>query len=96
MRKPCVPSLSPFPFVLSRCRSGEGQNKPEAAEKGKNHEIGRNKEEITGEKRDEKSQRARLSGFRAVYVFDGSSRDLRPSPFVLDVIRERPFGESPR
>jgi hypothetical protein len=37
-----------------------------------------------------------LYGFRAVYVFDRLSRDLRPSLCALDGIPERPFGESPR
>jgi len=38
----------------------------------------------------------RLVGFRAVYVFERLSRDLRPSLCALDVIRECHFRESPR
>jgi hypothetical protein len=34
---------------------------------------------------------SRLYGFRAVYVFDRLSRDLRPSLCALDVIRECHF-----
>jgi hypothetical protein len=37
-----------------------------------------------------------LYGFRAVYVFDRLSRDLRPSLCALDVIRECHFRKSPR
>ena len=37
---------------------------------------------------DEKTTQAQLYGFRAVYVFDRLSRDLRPSLCALDVIRE--------
>jgi hypothetical protein len=37
-----------------------------------------------------------LYGFRGVYVFERLSRDLRPSLCALDVIPERPFGQSPR
>ena len=37
-----------------------------------------------------------LYGFRAVYVFDRLSRDLRPSLCALDVIRECHVRESPR
>ena len=52
-------------------------------------------EEATGEEdkkskgeEDKKSKgEARLYGFRAVYVFDGLSRDLWPSPRVLDGLR---------
>jgi hypothetical protein len=49
-------------------------------------------EETTGENGEEKNPRPQLYGFRAVYVFDRLSRDLRPSPCALDVIRESHFG----
>jgi N-terminal domain of anti-restriction factor ArdC len=38
----------------------------------------------------------RLVGFRAVYVFDRLSRDLRPSLCVLDGFRQRHFTRSPQ
>jgi hypothetical protein len=37
-----------------------------------------------------------LVGFRAVYVFERLSRDLRPSLCALDGIRESHFRKSPR
>jgi hypothetical protein len=37
-----------------------------------------------------------LYGFRAVYVFERLSRDLRPSLCALDGIRESHFRKSPR
>ena len=40
---------------------------------------------------DAKETESKLSGFRAVYVFDRLSRDLRPSLCALDVIRENHF-----
>ncbi len=43
-----------------------------------------------------KETTAQLYGFRAVYVFDRLSRDLRPSLCAPDVIRECHFGKSPR
>jgi hypothetical protein len=38
----------------------------------------------------------RVAGFRAVYVWDRLSRDLRPSLCAPDGIRQRHFRESPR
>ena len=45
---------------------------------------------------DECKPEQQLVGFRAVYVFDRLSRDLRPSLCALDVIRECHFRKSPR
>ena len=45
---------------------------------------------------DARKAEQRLIGFRAVYVFDRLSRDLRPSLCVLDVIPECHFRKSPR
>jgi hypothetical protein len=56
----------------------------------------RKKNENAEQNEDSKETQPTLYGFRAVYVFDRLSRDLRPSLCPLDVIRERPFGESPR
>jgi hypothetical protein len=44
-------------------------------------------EEATGEEDKKSKGEARWYGFRAVYVFDRLSRDLRPSPCVLDGFR---------
>ena len=41
-------------------------------------------------------RKQQLVGFRAVYVFDRLSRDLRPSLCALDVVRECHFRKSPR
>ena len=45
---------------------------------------------------DSRKAEQRLIGFRAVYVFERLSRDLRPSLCALDVIRECHFRKSPR
>jgi hypothetical protein len=45
---------------------------------------------------DERKPKSQLIGFRVVYVFDRLSRDLRPSLYALDVIREYHFRKSPR
>jgi hypothetical protein len=45
---------------------------------------------------DERRPEPQLVGFRAVYVFDGLSRESRPSLCALDVIRECHFRNSPR
>ncbi len=58
--------------------------------------IGRKTNGIAEPTADAKETASPLYGFRAVYVFDRLSRDLRPSLCALDGIRERPFGESPR
>ena len=42
---------------------------------------------------DERKPEQQLVGFRAVYVFDRLSRDLRPSLCALDVCRECHFRE---
>jgi len=44
----------------------------------------------------ETSKECHIFGFRAVYVFDRLSRDLRPSICALDVIPECHFRKSPR
>jgi hypothetical protein len=55
------------------------------------------KEEEAPADRDEKSNgEARLYGFRAVYVFDRLSRDLRPSLCAPDGCRQCHFRKSPR
>jgi len=46
--------------------------------------------------RDAKETQPTLYGFRAVYVFEGLSRDLRPSLCALDVCRQCHFRKSPR
>jgi hypothetical protein len=54
------------------------------------------KEEVATADADSKSDGdARLYGFRAVYVFDRLSRDLRPSLCALDGCRECHFREPP-
>jgi hypothetical protein len=45
---------------------------------------------------DAKQLESKLFGFRAVYVFDRLSRDLRPSLCAPDVIRVCQFRKSPR
>ena len=54
----------------------------------------RRKDEAEGDT-DSKPQPV-LMGFRAVYVFDRLSRDVRPSLCVPDGIRECNFRKSPR
>ena len=49
-----------------------------------------------GQADDAKQPESKLFGFRAVYVFDKLSRDLRPSLCALDVCRECHFREPPR
>ena len=56
--------------------------------------IVRRKERKEDENREEVS--ASIAGFRAAYVFDRLSRDLRPSLCAPDGSRECHFGESPR
>ncbi len=59
--------------------------------------IGRKKADNTAEATEEAKQpQAQLYGFRAVYVFERLSRDLRPSLCALDGIRESHFKKSPR
>jgi len=48
----------------------------------------RKAEEATADSDSKGEGEARLYGFRAVYVFDRLSRDLRPSLSALDGIRE--------
>jgi hypothetical protein len=48
------------------------------------------------ENADAKETQPTLYGFRAVYVFEGLSRDLRPSLCALDVCRQCHFRKSPR
>ena len=56
--------------------------------------IGRKKTDGAEESTtDAKEAAAQLYGFRAVYVFDRLSRDLRPSLCALDVRRECHFRE---
>jgi hypothetical protein len=55
----------------------------------------RNEEEATAEKDKRSNGEARLYGFRAVYVFEGLSRDLRPSLCAPDAIRECHIRKSP-
>ena len=45
---------------------------------------------------DAKQPESKVFGFRAVYVFERLSRDLRPSLCALDGIRESHFRKSPR
>ena len=56
----------------------------------------RNKDESAEQNADAKEAQRTLYGFRAVYVFDRLSRDLRPSLCVLDEFRQRHFTKSPR
>src|SRR5271169_3623784 len=56
----------------------------------------RKEEEATSEPDSKTNGDARLYGFRAVYVFDRLSRDLRSSLCALDVCRECHFREPPR
>ena len=53
-------------------------------------------EEITRDNGDEKKPQAELYGFRAVYVFDRLSRDLRPSLCAPDRSRQSHFRKAPR
>jgi hypothetical protein len=50
----------------------------------------------TGNAADERKPEPQLCGFRAVYVFERLSRDLRPSLCAPDEYRQRLFGESSR
>jgi antirestriction protein ArdC len=45
---------------------------------------------------DQKGSSTPVAGFRATYVFERLSRDLRPSLCALDGIRESHFRKSPR
>ena len=56
----------------------------------------RKKNKETEQAEDAKQPESKLFGFRAVYVFERLSRDLRPSLCALDVIRECHFRKSPR
>jgi hypothetical protein len=59
--------------------------------------IGRKKTDgVTESTADAKEATAQLYGFRAVYVFERLSRDLRPSLCALAVMRECHFRKSPR
>jgi hypothetical protein len=59
--------------------------------------IGRKKaNDVADSTADAKETTAQLYEFRAVYVFDRLSRDLRPSLCALDVFRKRPLREFPR
>jgi len=59
--------------------------------------VGRKKTDGVAESTaDAKETAAQLYGFRAVYVFERLSRDLRPSLCALDGIRESHFRKSPR
>jgi hypothetical protein len=55
----------------------------------------RNEEEATADTDNKSNGEARLYGFRAVYVFDRSSRDLWPSLCAPDAIHEWHFRRSP-
>jgi len=57
----------------------------------------RNQEdEATADGEAKSNGQPRLYGFRAVYVFDGLSRDLRPSLCAPDGFRQCHFRKSPR
>jgi hypothetical protein len=56
----------------------------------------RREEEATADSDSKGDGEARLYGFRAMYVFERLSRDLRPSLCALDGIRESHFRKSPR
>ena len=56
----------------------------------------KNANEATSEEDNKSNGESRVYGFRAVYVFDRLSRDLRPSLCALDVCRECHFREPPR
>jgi hypothetical protein len=51
----------------------------------------RREEEATADSDSKGDGEARLYGFRAVYVFDRLSRDLRPTLGVPDVIRQQMY-----
>ncbi len=55
----------------------------------------RTEEDSAAEEAKKSNGEARLYGFRAVYVFERLSRDLRPSLCALDVIRECHTLDSP-
>ena len=56
----------------------------------------RKKDENAEQNADAKETQPTLYGFRGVYVFEGLSRDLRPSLCALDVIRQCHFRKFPR
>jgi hypothetical protein len=56
----------------------------------------RKKDENAEQNTDAKETQPTLYGFRGVYVFEGLSRDLRPSLCALDVIRQCHFRKFPR
>jgi hypothetical protein len=58
---------------------------------GKKH----TKNEAAEQAEDAKGSESTLFGFRAVYVFDRLSRDLRPSLCVLDGFRRCHFRSAP-
>ena len=59
--------------------------------------VGRKKTDSAAEPtEDAKQSQEQLYGFRAVYLFDRLSRDLRPSLCVPDGSRQRHFRNSPR
>jgi len=60
--------------------------------------VGKNskKNQHAEQSEDVKQPESKLFGFRAVYVFERLSRDLRPSLCALDVRPECQFRKSPR